>query len=171
MGSCWRTPCRLGATPDERCMLCHFLNTPINDLALSSHTTPHACGTYNGQYKSNVLFQYYIGTHINFKASKLYHKVSLCITARLYCWQVRLRTILVDSGMVINDSHLGTVLTPFDFLIVKPAWFFVEMPFEFTPFEVFLLENGWQSSCWLGKVQRRLNNQNVQIYYYGSLPW
>ena len=53
---------------------------------------------------------------------------------------MRLRTILVDSGMVINDSHLGTVLTPFDFLIVKPAWFFVEMPFEFTPFEVFLLE-------------------------------
>ena len=53
---------------------------------------------------------------------------------------MRLRTILVDSGMVINDSHLGTVLTPFDFLIVKPVWFFVEMPFEFTPFEVFLQE-------------------------------
>ena len=85
-------------------------------------------------------FKYVIGILQYIKASKLHHKVSLCITARLYCWQVRLRTILVDSGVVINDSHLGTVLTPFDFLIVKPALFFVEMPFEFTPFEVFLWE-------------------------------
>ena len=62
----------------------------INNIALILHTTPHTCGTYNGQYKSNVLFQYDIGTHIMFQGKQavsqgepLYYSALVLLTSEV----------------------------------------------------------------------------------------
>ena len=84
-------------------------------------------------------------------------KVSLCTTARLYSCQVRLRAILVDSGMGHKRLNWEQVLTPFDFLIVKiPCLGVKKSPllFVFTPFEIYLFREivdsqfvDWESAC------------------------